>query len=178
MSERGRGLYGDALAAAGVLAALGVAPTTAMPKAEYRGRCGNGAHGRDDGCPNEIAPPPNPLRLCSVCADRYMQYDVRQMPEASRFGAIIALPQHEPCGTEGCGRLNADNTVVCTETREFSRCDCKRSPDTPTRGHKDCDKCHSSGSIISRRNPTNCGAVFALDAHGIRVRVDVGRRSG
>lgn len=199
VSERGRGLYGDARAAASVLAALGAPmPAAAVARQEqpmppvYRGRCGNRAAPRDTsgGCPDEVAPPPNPLRLCAECLGKYQAAGasvriIRAEPSTTSF---VLVPTHE-CpldpGTVArisqnkdlildlnpCGIVEASGAAKCAERRVFIRCDCHRHPDRPTRGHDTCQKCRTVGYIIVERIPTVCGASFALDLHGQRVQI-------
>ena len=194
MTERGRGLYGDAEAAGRVLAALGGTPVApARPANEappvYRGRCGNRAHHNDHGCENETAPPPNPLRLCAECLAKYASLAMVSVGFEPAKTSYILIPTH-PCvplddntiarieqnknlilDPNACGLVDSTGMAVCAERRVFMRCDCKRHPDRPTRGHENCDKCRAVGYVIVERIPTGCGAKFALDRHGLRIKV-------
>jgi hypothetical protein len=159
-------------------------------------RCGHGPY--SDLCRKPPAPGYNPLGLC---AEHLAAYPVRPradshvlhfdphsvytpVPEATpqrqhrervaTLTRVIALPAHAPCGTEGCGSLDANGIAVCTERRAFERCGCERHKETPTRGNKNCALCNGYGAILTGTAP-GCGAVFGLcNQCGLRARINGG----
>lgn len=196
MTDRGRGMYGDPEGARRVLEALGGPAAKPRPDypapAIYRGTCGNRSPRQDGagGCENEVAPPPNPLRLCEECLARYRAAAVASSaPVEPSAMSFVLLPKHRCAELDhgavnrittnpelildanSCGIVDRSGGAVCVERRVFKRCDCARHPDRPTRGHDNCQKCRTVGYVIVERIPTNCGARFALDRHGLLVQV-------